>query len=164
MDHAFGVGRHQLAVAVEQGAVRPDHHHAVVQRAAAETAVALVEAADDGQPVTAGRFAQGFEVAAGEVHGVGLQLRMQLAGQRPVPSRRQAPDPRRVAGDEQLRQDHQRGVSRCGLVHRLYGPGERGLAIEQHRWALDDGNDSHGISPYCGGLVRISLDLAQSPD
>ncbi|MNN16924.1 hypothetical protein D3C81_1300830 [compost metagenome] len=102
MDHALGVRWHQLAVSVEHFAVRADNDYAVVERAAAMAPVAFIDAAHDRHGVNPGGLAQFAQVTVCDINGVGQQTRVQLADYRPVFSRRQPPDPRRVTWNERF--------------------------------------------------------------
>src|SRR6185503_20540237 len=79
--HAFRVGRHQLAMPVEDSSVRPNGDHGVVKRAAAETAVDLAHAAYDGQAMLACAVAERVQSAGGNVDVVLVQPGMDVARQ-----------------------------------------------------------------------------------
>src|SRR5882672_5748994 len=145
-DHAFGAGRHDLAVPVQQRAVGPDRDNGVVQRGPAEVGVELVDAAHYADLAAPGRLAQRRQVVAGQADRVGAQERMQPLAERHVAAGPKPPDPGRIPGNEGLGKDDQPRPGLRGFVDRDYRLGERRRAIEEHRRLLNDGDARHGLS------------------
>src|SRR5205814_2981474 len=74
--HPLGIRRNQLAMTIEDLAIASDRDVRVVDRAAAELAVALVDAAhrDDASP--GARFTERSEPVGREIHAVVEQVRV----------------------------------------------------------------------------------------
>src|SRR6185503_17192689 len=142
-DHAFGIGRHQLAVPVAQTAVIADDNGGVVDRAAGEVLVALGHAANDRHSMLARGGAQRGEIAAADADRVVDQSRMELRGQCTVGTGPKAPDPGGVTRHERLGEDDKR---RAGSGCRA-DPADRfvqaGIAIEHDGSLLDDREPGH---------------------
>src|SRR5258705_5899738 len=143
-DHALGVGRHDLAVPIQQGAVGPDRDNGVVHRGPAEIGVELVNAAHHPHLVAPGCLAQRREIVAGSVDRVGAQERMQPLAQRHVAAGPKPPDPGRIPGNEGFGKDDQARAGLRRFVDRGYRLGERRRAIEKHRRLLNDRDARHG--------------------
>ena len=101
-----GIGRHELAVSVQDRAVGADDDDRVVERGAAEVAVALVDAARRSltcAALAASRSGARSPRCRGRPHSA--QARVQLLGKRHVAAGPQPPDPCRITGNEGLRKD-----------------------------------------------------------
>ena len=89
--HSLRVGRHQLAVPVEDAPVRADEDRGVVEGAAAELAVALVDAHRHGDLEPSCRRLDRFQVARLQVDRVLDQAAVDLAGELVVAARTKSP-------------------------------------------------------------------------
>src|SRR5260221_5324890 len=158
-DHALGVGRHDLAVPIQQGAVGPDRDNGVVHRGPAEIGVELVNAAHHAHLVALGCLAQRREIVPGNVDRVGAQERMQPLAQRHVAAGPKAPDPGGIPGNEGFGKDDQACSGFGGFVDRGHRLGERRRAIEEDRRLLNDRDARHGA----GLLSDIFVDAERVP-
>ena len=131
---------------VQDRAVRPDRDNCVVERRAAEGALALVQAAHDHElPFRCG-VSHRSQAVGDEVHAVRHQRPMDLAGELEVSLRTKPPDPHGVTGHVRLREHHEvrAGVGGCmELRHRSH---QRRFPFEQHWRALHHRNPRHPSS------------------
>ena len=137
-DHALGVRRHQLAVTVGDAAVGVDDHGAVEERAACG-AVDLVQPSDDDDAAVAGDVAERAQAIPAEVDGVRGEGAVQVVRRGHVLAGAQPPDPRRVARQPGLGEDHEPGTRVGGLGDEIDRPREARLEVQEDRRVLDDG-------------------------
>ncbi len=123
-DHALGIGRHQLAVMVENAAIGADHHQAVVERGAAHAAVTLVDPHYHGHPGSGRGLAHRGEFVRVQIDRVVQQPLVQNLTQIPVTTRPQTPHPGRVARHEGFGKDDQFGPLGGGFADQLHRPVE----------------------------------------
>lgn len=135
---------------IQNRSVWPDHYNGVVEGAAAELGVALIDAADDGYFVLLRRLANRREIFAVEADCVGEELRVQPFRERHVATGAQPPYPSWISGDVRLRENHEPGLVRSGFLNRRNGVRYRPGTVQQHRRSLHN-SYSHHLSPV--GLI-----------
>jgi len=125
-------------------AVGPDQDDRVVDRPAARLAIALVDAAYDGDLVLLRGGAQWRQLVCREVHRIRQQPRVERLGERHVAARPQPPDPYGIAGDVGLRKDHQLCTVGGALLDGPDRVGKGARTVEQLRGSLNDCELGHG--------------------
>lgn len=140
---------------VQQLAIGPEHHHAVVERGTAEARVALVHAAHHRHGVLARGLGQRPQDLAVDRDGLRQQGGVQLLAELRVGTGPQAPDPGRVARQVGLGKDDQPCALARRFAKRRKRARQRRGQVEQHGRALDDHDAelAHGAASLSGASL-----------
>src|SRR5262249_6842269 len=135
-----------------------DEEERVVDRAAGEVGVELVDADDEVDALLASSAAQGVGRGARHRDGVPLQACEGAFRARLVPLRGVV-DPARGAGDPRLGKRHEPRAFAGSLLDQTYGLLDRRLAVEEDRGGLDGRRDEalrlHACLAYAAGGTLV---------
>lgn len=138
-DHPFGIRRHELAVIVDQPAIRIDDRAAVEQRAAADRAVDLLIADHHHDSAFLRRFLKRPQPIPGQIHRIGLRNGIEFIRLAHPGPRREPPDEGGVARKPDFGKHHHAAAHGCGFLNEFDRPGHGFFEIKIDRRGLPPG-------------------------